>query len=126
MRSERIEHVQQCHDGIERARIGILQRAAADHHLRDRGVETERLDIFADFFDRRVDDLAHRLCPSAVLDLCVTGPLAGLILVHDQPPDARQKREHAFDALVLHGFVALERPHEHLVKPQRSPRRIRR
>ena len=53
---------------------------------------------------------------------CTAGrqfPFARLILLHDQPPDAREKTRdafHAFHAPRLHLF---ERPHEHLVTTER-------
>ncbi len=46
-------------------------------------------------------------------------PFAGLILVHDQTPDAGEKTRDAFHAFHAPRFHLLERAHEHFVAAKR-------
>ena len=119
MRGEGIQHLQQQTDRGDGARGCGDERVRADHHLRDGGVEAEVLDVFADFFDRGVDDFCERLFHRHVLHGGAALPLAGLVFLHHETPHAGEETEHALDAAHAPRLRGFERAHEHLVKPQR-------
>ena len=119
MRCERIEQDEECLHGRNRNRLRVDERVYENHHLRNGGVERERLDVFGHFLDRGVQDFLLRL---GKIDIANGGrdfPFASLVLDHHQSPDARQKPCNAFDAAHAPRLHLFKRPHEHLIATKR-------
>ena len=55
MGSERAEQDQQRANSLNRSLFDVSKRVYINHHLRDRGIERECLDILSYFLDCRVD-----------------------------------------------------------------------
>src|ERR1700724_1481953 len=95
--------------------LGVGKRVHENHHLRNRGVKGERVDVFGNFLDCRMRDL---LLPLTRIDILHRGgkfPIASLILVNQQAPNAREKSRDTFDPAHVPWFHLLERSHEHFV-----------
>ena len=60
VRGEGVENGEELGEFLQRHDLSLGEGIGADHHLRDRSVETEFFDVFTDFFDRLVDDPEKR------------------------------------------------------------------
>src|SRR6266446_72474 len=115
MRRERVEQNKKCTQRRQWNDFDVGERVHKNHHLRNRGVKGERLDVFGNFLDCRMRDL---LLPFTRIDILHRGgkfPIASLILVHQQAPNARQKSRDTFDPAHVPWFHLLEWSHEHFV-----------
>src|ERR1700730_11323148 len=112
---ERVEQNKKCTQRRQWDYFGVGKRVHENHHLRNRGVKGERLDVFGNFLDCRMSDL---LLPLTRIDSLHRGgklPIASLILIHQQAPNAREKSRDTFDPAHVPRFHLLERSHEHFV-----------
>ena len=119
VRRERVEDFEELNElGLGNC-LSIRERIGADHHLRDRGVEAELFDVFADLLDGLVND-ALELFVGAFLRLRRILNLGrNFAFIGDcDTPDSREEAGHAFDALHLPGLHLFERAHEHFIEAQ--------
>src|ERR1044072_9618689 len=116
---ERIKENEERSHRRDRNRFRVGERIHEDHHLRNRSVEGQRLNVFGHFLDRRVKDFALPLRKIDIFHCWRQFPFAGLIFGHHQPPDAREKPGHALNPAHAPRFHLLEWPHEHLVTAKR-------
>jgi hypothetical protein len=94
----------------------LLEGVGEDHHLRDRGVEAQALDVLADLLDRFVQQLGLGGIGGGVRDdLGVHGAVGA----DEFAPDLLQETVHALDAARVPRLHRLERAEEHQVQAQR-------
>ena len=120
MRGEGVEHGQKLRELRLGNDLGIRERIGADHHLRDRGVEAELLDVFTDFLDGFVHH-SLELFVGAFLRLRRILNLGRnfTFIGYGHAPDPGQEAGHAFHTFHLPGLHLFERAHEHFIEAQR-------
>ena len=122
VRGERVQHLQQACAARSAAAASALVKAFTKIIICEMAVLKLSASMSSvDFLDRRVDDLAAAPSSgSTSWTAALSDPFAGLILLHDEAPDAREEAEHALDAGHAPRLRLLERAHEHLVSRSES------
>ena len=118
MRGEWAEYLEEGHNGRSRFHLGAGEGVGADHHLADRGVEAEFLDVFTAFLDRLMQHLGELFVGGHILKGRGQAPDALFTLLHNETPDTGQEAVHALDTLHAPGFHLFQRAHEHFIQTQ--------